>query len=71
MKLILVTVFFLSIGYLTIAEEARYDNYRVYKLSIDNVKQLELLQEMERFPDGVSIAEGKKMPIFSKFVFFP
>ena len=35
-------------------EKARFDNYRVYEISIENEKQLELLQEIERFPDGVS-----------------
>lgn len=35
-------------------EKARFDNYRVYEISIENEKQLELMQEIERFPDGVS-----------------
>ncbi|XP_049545589.1 zinc carboxypeptidase-like [Anopheles darlingi] len=34
------------------AEPARYDNYRVYKVSIERVDQLELLQLIEQRPDG-------------------
>ncbi|XP_035901543.1 zinc carboxypeptidase-like [Anopheles stephensi] len=34
------------------AKLTRYDNYRVYKLSIERVEQLELLQLIEQFPDG-------------------
>uniref|UniRef100_A0A182JCX5 Zinc carboxypeptidase A 1 n=1 Tax=Anopheles atroparvus TaxID=41427 RepID=A0A182JCX5_ANOAO len=34
------------------AEPARYDNYRVYRLSIDRMEQLEVLQLIEQFPDG-------------------
>lgn len=35
-------------------EKARFDNYRVYEINIENEKHLELMQEIERFPDGVS-----------------
>ena len=35
------------------AEKARYDNYRVYKVSIDTAEQLEVLQMIDANPDGV------------------
>lgn len=34
-------------------EKARYDNYRVYKVQVENDKQVELMVEIENFPDGV------------------
>ena len=39
---------------LAIAEKARFDNYRVYRLNIENELQLSVLQQIEQFPDGVS-----------------
>jgi hypothetical protein len=35
-------------------EKARFDNYRVYEILIDNEKQLELMKSIENYPDGVS-----------------
>lgn len=49
-----VTVFYCF----TNGEKARFDHYRLYELNIDNVKQLDALQEMERFPDGYSFWES-------------
>lgn len=37
-----------------LAEKARYDNYRIYKVSIETAEQLELLKMIEENPDGVS-----------------
>jgi hypothetical protein len=34
-------------------EKARYDNYRVYRVSIENDIQLELMKQINEFPDGV------------------
>ncbi|XP_058064933.1 zinc carboxypeptidase A 1-like, partial [Anopheles bellator] len=34
------------------AEPVRFDNYRVYEISIGTQKQLETFQYMERYPDG-------------------
>ncbi|XP_052864270.1 zinc carboxypeptidase A 1-like [Anopheles cruzii] len=34
------------------AEPVRFDNYRVYEVSIGSEKQLEAFQYMERYPDG-------------------
>jgi hypothetical protein len=38
----------------TLAEKARYDNYRVYSLNVETKEQLEVLQAIEEYPDGVS-----------------
>lgn len=35
------------------SEKARFDNYRVYEILIENDQQLELMQEIENHPDGV------------------
>lgn len=35
-------------------EKARYDNYRVYKIIIDNEDKMQLIIEIEENPDGVS-----------------
>lgn len=37
------------------AEQARFDNYRVYTVNIGNEKQLDILKEIENYPAGVSI----------------
>lgn len=36
------------------SEKARFDNYRVYEILIENDLQLELLRNIEAYPDGVS-----------------
>ncbi|XP_055627088.1 zinc carboxypeptidase-like [Toxorhynchites rutilus septentrionalis] len=36
------------------AEKARFDNYRVYRIRIENVKQLEVLQAIEQLGEGYS-----------------
>lgn len=38
----------------TIADRVRFDNYRVYDVSVDNDEQLKVLQYLEQFSDGVS-----------------
>lgn len=35
------------------SEKARYDNYRVYEIFIENEVHLQLMKEIETFPDGV------------------
>lgn len=39
-------------------EKARFDNYRIYSIKIQSEKQLELLQNLENTPDGVSFMEA-------------
>ncbi|KAL7038516.1 hypothetical protein ACKWTF_009593 [Chironomus riparius] len=38
-------------------EKARYDNYRVYELFIANQEQLDLLKQIDEYPDGYRIIE--------------
>lgn len=51
MKLLVFSLF--ALLSFAVAEKARYDNYRVYEILIDNDQQLELMQEIENYPDGV------------------
>lgn len=46
---ILVASFIAAFG-----EKARFDNYRVYSVNIQNEKQLNVLRELEAHPDGIS-----------------
>ena len=34
-------------------EKARYDNYRVYEIFVANENHLELMREIQNYPDGV------------------
>ena len=52
LKVLLLT--FCFVFCVSCVEKARFDNYRVYEINIENEKQLELMKEIERFPDGVS-----------------
>lgn len=38
---------------LVYCERARYDNYRVYSIDIENEKQLKVMKDLETFPGGV------------------
>uniref|UniRef100_A0A182QAV5 Zinc carboxypeptidase A 1 n=1 Tax=Anopheles farauti TaxID=69004 RepID=A0A182QAV5_9DIPT len=51
MKFLLVCLALALFG-ATVAEKARYDNYRVYRVRIQDERQLELLQAIEQYPDG-------------------
>lgn len=39
-------------------EKARFDNYRVYSIKIDDSRQLEVLQELENYQDGILFLEA-------------
>lgn len=55
MKIAVFSLFaFLAIVGVKAAEKARYDNYRVYEILIESEEQLEVMQQIENFPDGVS-----------------
>ena len=54
MNLGIVVVTLLVLCGTAVAERARYDNYRVYKVFIDTAEQLEVLKMIEASPDGVS-----------------
>lgn len=52
------TVLLLAVGVCsTLAEKVRFDNYRVYDVSIENDEQLQVLQYLEQFSDGYSFWE--------------
>ncbi|KAG5676180.1 hypothetical protein PVAND_006029 [Polypedilum vanderplanki] len=42
---------------LTISEKARYDNYRVFEISIETSQQLQLMEYIESNPDGYRFME--------------
>lgn len=45
----------ISLGF---SEKARFDNYRVYSVQIDNSQQLRILQELENYQDGLTFLEA-------------
>jgi hypothetical protein len=50
----LTLIFVLIFGVCAI-EKARYDFYRVYEVSIQDEIHLELLKQIEEYPDGVNL----------------
>jgi hypothetical protein len=42
------------------SEKARYDFYRVYEIFIENDQQLNLMTQIENYPDGVRISHVDK-----------
>lgn len=37
----------------TFGDKVRFDNYRLYEVSVKNEEQLKVLQYLEQYPDGV------------------
>ena len=54
MKLKIISIFLISLFFCGLAERARFDNYRVYEVNIDNEEHLNLLLEIENYSDAVS-----------------
>ncbi|KAG5680171.1 hypothetical protein PVAND_009696 [Polypedilum vanderplanki] len=54
-KLIFLILSFVTVN--AVIEKARYDNYRVYEINIENEDHLKLMQEIENFPDGYKFME--------------
>lgn len=54
MKLLSICFCTLLFAVVTISEKARFDNYRVYEIFVENDQQLELMQQIENNPDGVT-----------------
>lgn len=48
-----IAIIFLLIFGVCVSEKARFDFYRIYEVSIDEEIHLELLRQIEEFPDGV------------------
>ncbi|XP_065072617.1 zinc carboxypeptidase-like [Ochlerotatus camptorhynchus] len=42
----------------TFGDKVRFDNYRLYEVSVKNEEQLKVLQYLEQFPDGYSFWES-------------
>ncbi|XP_058821069.1 zinc carboxypeptidase-like [Topomyia yanbarensis] len=51
------SIFVLTSVTVVLSKQLRFDNYRVYEASIENAEQLQVLQYLERFPDGYSFWE--------------
>lgn len=47
------TIFVVLLCGIALAEKARFDNYRVYRVQIENEEQLELMKHIEANPNGV------------------
>lgn len=54
------TFILLLISGICAIEKARYDFYRVYEVSIDRDIHLELLRQIELYPDGVKFTDFTK-----------
>ena len=65
-------VVLLVVGSLTLVlgEKDRFDNYKVYKVTIQNEKQLDVLQKLENFADGVSLNKFLVEKIDRIMIFF-
>lgn len=57
MSLFKLTIVFACFS-LSFGEKARFDNYRVYSIKIQNEKQLEMLQGLENSQDGIVYIES-------------
>lgn len=53
------------------AEKARYDNYRVYSVKVENEKQLEVLQELENNEHGVMFMKSPTIAQKSAEIIIP
>nr|ABA29649.1 carboxypeptidase A [Mayetiola destructor] len=53
-ELLCLIIYFAS----TTCENVRFDNYRVYRIWIQNLGHLEILQELENYQDGLSFLEA-------------
>lgn len=43
---------------LALGEKARFDNYRVYSVNVENEDQLKVFQQLEAYPDGTMFLES-------------
>lgn len=54
MKLFELTIFVACFA-VVFAEKARFDNYRIYSVNIENDEQLNVLRDLQNYPDGITI----------------
>lgn len=52
------------------SEKARYDKYRMYEIFVENQEQLELMEMIEEYPDGVSCFKRSVLCFESLFGIF-
>lgn len=55
MKLCTSLLYFFLVVAVKSLEKARYDNYRVYEILIENYDQSRLMEAIEENPDGVNL----------------
>lgn len=53
MKSLKIIIFFAFLVVI-FGEKARFDNYRVYLIEVENDEQLKVLQDLENYQDGLS-----------------
>lgn len=53
-----VVAIFVACFVVALGEKARFDNYRVYSVNIENEEQLKIFQELEAHPDGILFLES-------------
>lgn len=53
MKFFVLVIFVFDFS-IIFAEKARYDNYRIYSVSIESDQQLNVLRELQNRPDGIT-----------------
>lgn len=49
---------FIACFVVALGEKARFDNYRVYSINVENEAQLKVLHELEAYPDGTLFFES-------------
>lgn len=58
MKLFVVAIFIACFVVAFGSEKARFDNYRVYSVNVENAEQLKVLRELESYSDGILFLNG-------------
>lgn len=53
-----VVLIFVACFVLAFGEKARFDNYRVYSVNVENEAQLKVLNDLEAYPDGTLFLES-------------
>lgn len=53
MKFFVLTIFVACFA-IAFAEKARFDNYRIYSVNIENDQQLNVLHDLQNYPDGIT-----------------
>lgn len=68
MKFIVSAVILVALALSASAERARFDNYRIYSVAIENKMQLQVLKELSETSDSVSLFKiGKVHDFIQRF----